>query len=76
MKRKRGIISRRLLGRAEVRSYFRVLPEPHSGLGQPLNAFLDSLPDQYVKGQPVKNGEPMPRKKPKVKHGRQKTVRH
>jgi hypothetical protein len=36
-------------------------------------AFLDSLPDQYVKGQPVKNGEPVPPKKPKTKHGRRKT---
>ena len=36
-------------------------------------AFLDSLPDQYIKGQPVKNGEPLSPKKPKAKHGRRKT---
>jgi hypothetical protein len=36
-------------------------------------AFLDSLPDQHVKGQPVKNVEPVISKKLKAKHGRRKT---
>jgi hypothetical protein len=31
------------------------------------------LPDQYVKGQPVKNGEPMPGKE--AEHGWRKTRR-
>jgi hypothetical protein len=36
-------------------------------------AFLDSLPDQYIKGQPVRDDEPMVPAKPKAKHGRRKT---
>ncbi len=35
--------------------------------------FLNLLPDQYIKGQPVKNGEPLPPAKPNAKHGRRKT---
>ena len=38
--------------------------------------FLESLPDQYVKGEPVKDGKPMPPKKPRTKHGRRKATRH
>jgi excisionase family DNA binding protein len=35
--------------------------------------FLNSLPDQYVKGVPVKDGKPVTPAKPKAKHGRRKT---
>jgi hypothetical protein len=34
-------------------------------------AFLNSLPDSYVAGKPVRSNEPVPR--PKPKHGRRKT---
>jgi hypothetical protein len=34
-------------------------------------AFLNSLPDSYVAGKPVRSNEPVTRSKPK--HGRRKT---